>query len=168
MFSSKVPLAKGHTSLRIHSSNMYSSSKIFLLTVPRRCFFCRSFVLFMSCVCHAFASVHCCLVVTCWERADLLFVMFYYVCVTFPCGIFGQVWYLIVSISDLCRLSYLLSKCIYLLFNLTCATILAFRCISSSVTQAWPIPYPLHSMQWVTDWVKAGLPRMGCLSVSIR
>ena len=21
---------------------------------------------------HAFASVHCCLVVTCWERADLL------------------------------------------------------------------------------------------------
>ena len=29
-------------------------------------------LLFMSCVCHAFASVHCCLVVTCWERADLL------------------------------------------------------------------------------------------------
>ena len=27
---------------------------------------------FMSCVCHAFASVHCCLVVTCGERADLL------------------------------------------------------------------------------------------------
>ena len=25
------------------------SSKIFLLTVPRRCFFCGSFVLFMSC-----------------------------------------------------------------------------------------------------------------------
>ena len=28
-------------------------------------------ILFMSCVCHAFASVHCCLVVTCWEKADL-------------------------------------------------------------------------------------------------
>ena len=26
----------------------------------------------MSCVSHAFASVHCCLVVTCWERAVLL------------------------------------------------------------------------------------------------
>ena len=26
----------------------------------------------MSCVSHDFASVHCCLVVTCWERADLL------------------------------------------------------------------------------------------------
>ena len=28
-------------------------------------------MLFMSCVCHAFAYVHCCLVATCWERADL-------------------------------------------------------------------------------------------------
>ena len=27
---------------------------------------------FVSCVSHAFASVHCCLVVTYWERADLL------------------------------------------------------------------------------------------------
>ena len=26
--------------------------------------------------------------------------------VTFPCGILGQVWYLIVLIPDLCRLSY--------------------------------------------------------------
>ena len=37
----------------------------------------------------------------------LLFVMFNYVFVTFPCGILGQVWCLIVSIPDLCRLSYL-------------------------------------------------------------
>ena len=29
-------------------------------------------MLFMSCDCHAFVSVHCCLVDTCWERADLL------------------------------------------------------------------------------------------------
>ena len=27
---------------------------------------------FVPCVSHAFTSVHCCLVVTCWERADLL------------------------------------------------------------------------------------------------
>ena len=26
--------------------------------------------------------------------------------ITFPCGILGQVWYLIVLIPDLCRLSY--------------------------------------------------------------
>ena len=29
-------------------------------------------MLFMSCVCPAFVSVNCCLVVTCLERADLL------------------------------------------------------------------------------------------------
>ena len=46
-------------------------TKILLLTVPRRYFFCGSFVLFMSYVCHALASVRCCLVVACWERADL-------------------------------------------------------------------------------------------------
>ena len=37
-------------------------------------------MLFMSCECHAFASVHCSLVVTRWGRADflalVLFVMF--------------------------------------------------------------------------------------------
>ena len=36
---------------------------------------------------YANVSVPCSLVVTCWERADLqapLYVMFYYVCVTFP------------------------------------------------------------------------------------
>ena len=54
-------------------------------------------MLFMSCVCHAFASVHCC---------RLLFVMMDCVFVNFPCDILGQVWYLIVSIPDLCRLSY--------------------------------------------------------------
>ena len=59
-----------------------------------------------------FASVHCCLVVICWERADilsLLCVMFSCVFVTFPYGILGQVWYLIVLILDRCRLSYLVT-----------------------------------------------------------
>ena len=40
----------------------------------------------------------------------LLFVMFNCVFVTFPCGILGQVWYLIVSIPDLCHLSYFTLK----------------------------------------------------------
>ena len=35
----------------------------------------------------------------------LLFVMLNGIFVTFPCGILGQVWYLIVSIPDLCRLN---------------------------------------------------------------
>ena len=45
--------------------------------------------------------------VTCWERAYLLAlmcVMFSCVLGTFPHGVLGQVWYLIVSISDLCLL----------------------------------------------------------------
>ena len=62
----------------------------------------------MSCVCHALAFVLCCIVVTCWERADLLALVcdIYCVFVTFPCGILAQVLYLIVSIPDLCHLSY--------------------------------------------------------------
>ena len=36
----------------------------------------------------------------------LLFLMFNCNFVTFPCGILGQVWYFIVLIPDLCRLSY--------------------------------------------------------------
>ena len=63
---------------------------------------------FVSCVSHAFASVNCCLVVTSWERADLLALVgdVYCIFVTFLCGILGQVWYLIVLFPDLCLLSY--------------------------------------------------------------
>ena len=63
---------------------------------------------FVSCFSLAFASVHCCLVVTCWKRAHLSVLVGDVNCnfVTFPCGILGQVWYLIVSFPDLCRLSY--------------------------------------------------------------
>ena len=49
-------------------------------------------------------KVYCSLVVTCWERANLLallYVMFSCVFVTFPSGVLGQVWYLIVLIPDL-------------------------------------------------------------------
>ena len=65
-------------------------------------------MLVMNCNCHAFVSVHCCLVVTCWEWADLLALVCDVICgcVTFPCGILGQVRYLMVSILDLYRLSY--------------------------------------------------------------
>ena len=51
-----------------------------------------------------------CRVVTCWERADLLAL----VCGVqllvgqFPIVILCQVWYLIVSIPDLCTLAYFL------------------------------------------------------------
>ena len=42
------------------------------------------------------------------DRVDLLALVgdVYCILVTFPCGILGQVWYLIVSFPDLCCLSY--------------------------------------------------------------
>ena len=69
-------------------------------------------VFFVSFVSHAFTSVHCCLVITCWERVYLLVIVgdVYCIFVTFQCDILGQVCYFIVSFPDLCRLSY---------FNLT-------------------------------------------------
>ena len=62
----------------------------------------------LSCVCYVFcASVYMCFVVTCWERADLLALVCGVYCeFHFPIGILGKVWYLIVSIPDLCTLTY--------------------------------------------------------------
>ena len=64
----------------------------------------------MSGVSHSFASVHCYLVVTCWEMTDLLALVgdVYRIFVTFSCVIMGQVWYLIVLFTDLYHLSYFL------------------------------------------------------------
>ena len=67
--------------------------------------------MFLFCLLFAmslYASVYMCFVVTCWERADLLTLVCGVYCefVTFPIGILGQVWYLIVSIPDLCILTY--------------------------------------------------------------
>ena len=76
---------------------------IYLLTVPRRCFFCGSIVSLMSS--HLFISAL-------WTSAGkgltslLLFVMSYCDFDTLQCGILCQVWYLIVLIPDLWRLSY--------------------------------------------------------------
>ena len=52
----------------------------------------------------------------------LLFVMFNCVFVTFPCGILGQVWYLIVLIPDLCCTAYfykMQTRCFSSDFNLS-------------------------------------------------
>ena len=52
-------------------------------------------------------SVPCSIVVSCWERANLLAllcVMFSCVFVNYPYDVLGQVWYMIVSIPVLCLL----------------------------------------------------------------
>ena len=85
------------------------SSKIVFLTVPRWFFFCGSFMLFLSCFVMILCTSVCwCLVVTCWERADLLVLVcdvFLWRC-HFPIGILDPMWCSIVSIPDLCPLSY--------------------------------------------------------------
>ena len=70
--------------------------------VDHSCYIWYVFVM-LSC-----ASVYCCLVVTCLERADRLAIVcgvLLLVCY-FPIGILSQMWYLIVSIPNLCPLSY--------------------------------------------------------------
>ena len=63
-------------------------------------------------LCLVFVMLLCLFIAALWPPAGkrqaswLLFVMFYCVFVTFPCGILGQVWYLIVSIPNLCHLYY--------------------------------------------------------------
>ena len=75
------------------------------------CYLCLVFVMLSR------AFVHCCRGVTWMERADILALVCDVCCdfVTFPFGILGQVWYLIVSIPDLCCLSYFQS--LYLAFT---------------------------------------------------
>ena len=65
-------------------------------------YFCLVFVM------HTCGSVYWYLVVTCWERADLVSLVCYvqWGSCYFPIDILGQVWCLIVSIPDLCPLSY--------------------------------------------------------------
>ena len=67
------------------------------------------YVFVLSCVCYVFVRV--CLYVLCsqllgkgWPLGSRLWCLLW-VC-HFPIGILGQVWYLIVSIPDLCTLTY--------------------------------------------------------------
>ena len=59
-------------------------------------------------------SVSCNLVITCWEAVDLLsfsYVILSYCFVTFLFSVLGQVWYLIVLISDLYLFLTFVKKC---------------------------------------------------------
>ena len=69
--------------------------------MDRLCYFCLVFVILSRLFISALWS-------PAWKGPTywLLFVMSNCDFVTFPCGILGQVWYLIVLIPDLCHLSY--------------------------------------------------------------
>ena len=93
--------------VRMVPTNMFKPSSYFLTDLPSRCFFCGSFLVFVSraCLCHIVLSVPCSIVVTCCEMADLLALLcVMFSCLfflTFPYGALGKVWYLIVLIPDL-------------------------------------------------------------------
>ena len=95
--------------------------KIVFLTVPRRYFFFRSLVGFCV-VCFSCFFVR--LLLSCghllgkgWPLGSCWWCLLYFV--TFPCGILGQVWYLIVSFPDLCHLSYFYNLWGLLILKLT-------------------------------------------------
>ena len=98
------------------------------------------YVFVLSSVCYVFVRVclyKCmCFVVTCWERADLLALVCGVNCefCHFPIGILGQVWYLIVSIPDLCTLTYSIN-----LLNQACKwQILMYEmCIICNIILSW-------------------------------
>ena len=79
----------------------------------------------MICLYYTVLSVHCSIVMTCYERTDLfalLCVLFYCVFVTLPYDVLGMVWYLILSFSDLCLFYYFRS-----VFSTTFAWYMCFR-----------------------------------------
>ena len=57
-------------------------------------------------LCFVSVIMSCLFIAALWSTAGEMYVMFSCVFVTFPCGVLGKVWYLIVSIPDLCLLSY--------------------------------------------------------------
>ena len=74
-------------------------------------------MLFMVQVClnYSVLSIQLSLVIACWERADPLCEMFSCVSVLFPDYALVEVWYLIVSISDICLLLHI--QCVLSLCN---------------------------------------------------
>ena len=63
-------------------------------------------------LCFVFVMLSRLFIVALWSPAGqgLTSWMFSSVCVTFPCGVLVQVWYLIVSIPDLCLFTYFYNK----------------------------------------------------------
>ena len=86
----------------------FSPPVYFLLTVPRRCFFCGVFCY----VCFVFVMLSCLFVQPCghllgkgWPLGSLVCGVL--LCFdTFPCVVLGRVWYLVESISDPCLHTY--------------------------------------------------------------
>ena len=103
------------------------SSKIFYWPFQGSTSFVDLLCFVLSCVCYVFVRV--CLYVLCdhllgkgWPLGSRLWCLLW-VC-HFPIGILGQVWYLIVSIPDLCTLTYYAT----------------WPCFEKLILTFWPLP----------------------------
>ena len=79
--------------MRLVPLNMFNPySDFFADSFPRRCFFYGSFllVMFHVCLCYAVLTAPCYLVITCWERTDLLALL---------CVVFSRV----LTLSHVCH-----------------------------------------------------------------
>ena len=93
----------------MHKLSLLFKGEFSFLTVRSKAVLLLWILFVISVSCHSVFSVPCSLVVTCWEMADLLallYVICYCVFVTFQYGVLGQVCFLIVWIPDLCLLPY--------------------------------------------------------------
>ena len=87
----------------------------------------------MCYLCLVFVILSCLFIAALWLPAGkwltslLSFVMFYCVFVTFPYGILGKVWFLIILIPDLCHLSYFYKEIIGKLFQKQFHQIVPFK-----------------------------------------
>ena len=105
---SQLSQIKGY--IGVAASAVFSKALILLLTSSLG-----FFLLLLWIICYlylVFIMLSCLFIAALWSPSGkgltswLLFLMSYCDFVTFPCGILGQVWYLIVLIPDLCSLSY--------------------------------------------------------------
>ena len=86
----------------------------------------------------------------------LLFVMSNCDFVTFPCGILGQLWYLILLSSDLCRLSYFVMWHAFFIYTHLCTE-------NSLSIQLWP----LIAIFFCVVWFGSLLFGLHCLHIFI-
>ena len=102
---------KIHTAYRMHQIHPLFHCICFVLIrhvcmrVIKMMFCC---VIYVSCMpCFLVCSLQTCghLLGKGWPLGSIVCDVFLYF-VTFPCGVLGQMWYLIVSISDICLLPY--------------------------------------------------------------
>ena len=110
VYRNKVHLTLLAWVMRLAPSNWFKPSrKIFYWPFQGGTSFVDLYVFVLSCVCYVFVRV--CLYLLCghllgkgWPLGSRLWCLLW-VC-HFPIGILGHVWYLIVSIPDLCTLTY--------------------------------------------------------------